>query len=558
MRHASTQDSTLAAYVALVRERKWFVATGVILVPLVAVLVTLQQAPEYQGRAEVYLNKQNVASAITGIQGQLQYGNEDRQAQTQADLASVDEVARRALLLAGVTDMTPSELRSSSSVATKSTSDILGFTVRDADPERAKALASAYAKAFTEYRAHLDSGAIAKAHRVVAGKLALLATQGKTDSQLYASLFDKEQQLATLEILQTSPASVVQQANKVVQVAPTPLRNGLLALGLGLVLGLAAAFAVDALDTRVRNPAEVGERLRLPQLAWVTPPPRGFRRSDRLLMLTQPTAPAAEAFRMLRANLEFSLLDATDVRTILVTSAVGEEGKSTTAANAAIAFARSGKSVALVDLDLRSPSIAQLFGVANVSGATDVALGHVELRQALHHVDLGLGTTMLEDPVWEGRSDRSVASERGTLSLLLSGPLPPNPGEFVGTRRVAEVLRELRSSFDLVIIDTPPVLLVGDAMTLSAQADGIVAVTRLNVVRRPMLAELHRVLESVRTPKLGYIVTGSRSRRSLGYGYGYGYGYHHGRVELPEPGGPGERGYRPGEKRASAREAELL
>ncbi len=536
----------------LLRERKWTVVAGLVLVPLVALLLTLRQPAEYQGRAEVYFNKQNVASAITGIQDVQQSGNEDRRAQTQADLASVDEVARRALLIAGVTNMTPNDLRSASSVATKATSDILGFTVRDADPERAKTLASAYAKAFTEYRAQLDSATITKARKVVAGKLARLAAQGKTESPLYASLFDKEQQLATLEILQTSPAYVVQQANKAVKVAPTPVRNGLLALGLGLVLGLAAAFALDALDTRVRNPAEVGERLKLPQLAWVTPPPRGFRRSDRLLMLTQPTAPAAEAFRMLRANLEFSLLDSTDIRTILFTSAVGQEGKSTTAANAAIAFARAGKNVALVDLDLRSPSIAQLFGLANAPGVTNVALGHLELRHAMQQIDLGLGGHKADGRFQGDYGDGSAAAEQGTLSILLPGPLPPNPGEFVGTRRVAAVVEELRSSFDLVIIDTPPTLLVGDAMTLSARADGIVAVTRLNVVRRPMLAELHRVLQSVPTPKLGYILTGSRSKRNLGYGYDYDYGQTH----HAEP--PDRRGYKPGEPRATAMEAELL
>ena len=207
MRETSTH-STLAAYVALVRERKWIVAVGLVLVPFVALLVTLRQPAKYQGQAEVYFNKQNVASAITGIQDQPQTGNEDRQAQTQADLASVDEVARRALLITGVKNLSPKDLRSASSVTTKATSDILRFTVKDADPARAKILASGYAKAFTEYRAQLDSATIKKARKVVAGKLALLAAQGKTESPLYASLFDKEQLLATLEILQTRPPTL--------------------------------------------------------------------------------------------------------------------------------------------------------------------------------------------------------------------------------------------------------------------------------------------------------------------------------------------------------------
>jgi Mrp family chromosome partitioning ATPase len=240
-------------------------------------------------------------------------------------------------------------------------------------------------------------------------------------------------------------------------------------------------------------------------------------------MLAQPTGPNAEAFRMLRTNLEFARLERDDVRVILVTSAVEEEGKSTTAANLALAEARAGRRVALVDLDLRQPHVDRYFGMLHAQGITEVALGNAELAGALRRIDLATGAA--ESNGRPLRTDGAADGELGLLDVLSAGPLPPDPGEFVGTRRLAEILTRLGAAYDLVIVDTPPLLRVGDTMTLSAHADGMLVVTRLNVVRRPMLAELRRQLDTAPAPKLGYIVTGSGGGDSVGYGYGYGLPY---------------------------------
>jgi Mrp family chromosome partitioning ATPase len=108
--------------------------------------------------------------------------------------------------------------------------------------------------------------------------------------------------------------------------------------------------------------------------------------------------------------------------------------------------------------------------------------------------------------------------------VLASGSLPPDPGEFVATRKLANILAELGNRYDMVVIDSPPLLRVGDAMTLSSRADGLILLTRLNAIKRPMLRDLSRVLESVPTTKLGYVVTGLQREEGYGYGYGYGYG----------------------------------
>jgi capsular exopolysaccharide synthesis family protein len=219
-------------------------------------------------------------------------------------------------------------------------------------------------------------------------------------------------------------------------------------------------------------------------------------------MIAEPRDPRAESFRMLATNLEFATLDG-DVRSILVASSVEGEGKSTTAANLAVTMARAGRRVALVDLDLRRPYLHRFFGLGGRAGVTNVALGDAHLEEALAWVDLG--------------------DALGDLHVLTTGPLPPDPGEFVGTHQLREILMRLREEFDAVVVDSPPLLHVGDAMRLSAHVDGVLIVTQLNLVRRRMLGELRQLLDAIPARKLGFVVTGAQREESTGYAYGYGY-----------------------------------
>ena len=165
---------------------------------------------------------------------------------------------------------------------------------------------------------------------------------------------DKEQRLRTIQALQASNSFVVQPARGASQVQPRPFRAGLLGLLVGLVLGLGLAFLREALDTRVRTAEEVSEALDMTLLARLPTPPKRLTSKDSLVMLEAPRSKESEAFRMLRTNLEFTNLEH-GARVIMVTSALESEGKSTTASNLALALARSGRHVALADLDLRRP-----------------------------------------------------------------------------------------------------------------------------------------------------------------------------------------------------------
>ena len=210
--------------------------------------------------------------------------------------------------------------------------------------------------------------------------------------------------------------------------SPQPIRNGILGLLFGLAVGLGLAFLIDAFDTRVRSGEELAERLGVTLLGRLPEPPKRLRERNGLVMLDQPNSQHAEAFRMLRTNLELANIEQ-EAKVIAVASALPSEGKSTTIANLAIAIARGGNSVALVDLDLRKPMLSNFFNVPSPAGVTDVALGRVTLEEALLHVNVA---AFLDEP-------DVVSDKRLELDVLLAGRTAPNPGEFVSSRRLATI-----------------------------------------------------------------------------------------------------------------------
>ena len=349
-----------------------------------------------------------------------------------------------------------------------------------------------------------------------------LAATGDTKSALYASLIERDQQLQTMQALQTSNASLVREALSASKVQPRPARNAILGLMLGLVVGIGLAFLREALDTKVRTSDEVARKLDLPILARVPAPPRQLRNTNRLAMLADPDGQSAEPFRVLRTNVEFANLEV-NAKTLMVTSALEEEGKSTTVANLAVSFARSGKRTILVDLDLRRPYQHKFFPLGRRPGLTDVALRHVSIEDALAPYPLTDG------PSWSLRNRASgnggSVTIAGALDVVGTGPLPPNPGEFLGSRFLDEILSQLAVRADLVLIDTAPLLSVGDALALSAKVDGILVVARIDRLRRPIVRELQRTLEASPAKPLGLIVTAADADESYGYGYYYKHGY---------------------------------
>jgi succinoglycan biosynthesis transport protein ExoP len=512
---AARQESTIRDYVRLLLRRKWIVLAVVMLVPALAVFFSLRQPSLYRASTQVLLKQGNLAATLSGIQDTSVYLDPNRVAQTQIELASTPAVAARVLKAAGINDRTPGALLGSLSIAPEPNADILDFSVTDRDPALAVRLANAYARQYTIFRRQLDTASLDKALTDVSRRIDELNSAGKNG---YArTLVSKAQQLQTLKALENSNAVVSRPADGALKVQPRPKRYGILGLALGLMLGVGLAFIWDALDTRIRSAEEIAQRLGLPLLARLPEPTKQMQRTDSLVMLEDPTSVEAEAFRVLRTNLDFVNVER-NARSIMITSALEEEGKSTTVANLAVAVARTGRRVVLVDLDLRRPYIDRFFKLDGRPGVTNVVLGHATLEEATARVAIPVAEQ--KGVQGEGNGHSPVG---GFLDVLPSGPIPPDAGEFVGTGAVSHIIRELSQRYDLVLIDTPPILHVGDALTLASVVDGLILMTRLPAVRRPILKELKRVLENCPGTKLGFALAGAHLEEGYGYGYGYYY-----------------------------------
>ena len=495
--------ATLRDYLQVVRRRKWIVLQAVVIVPIVAALLASRQPVHYRASADVLLSDQSLASALTGLASQNAL--RDGGLATQADVARIPLIADRAVRRNGITARTADQLLGESSVAPRDTTNILTFTVTDADATLATRLANAYANEYARYRHELDTNALLDARRVVERQIATMRAAGQTGIR-YQSLVQTDGQLAMLASLQGSNATVIREAGGAARLGPATTRDGILGLILGLGLGLGLAFLRESLDTRVRSAAEIGERIGLPLLARIPEPPRRIRNADKLVMIEEPGSAEAEPFRILRTNLQLMSLER-DVRTIMVTSALEQEGKSTTAANLAVALARGGQDVALIDLDLRSPYLERFFTPLHERrGVTQVVLGHDTLDDALFEVRVHVSEREATIPGWNGMGPRV-----GRLEVLFAGHIPPDPGEFMSSGGLSQVLEELRARADVVIVDTPPILHVGDAIALSPKVDALIVVTRIQALRRQMLVELHRLLETTPVPKLGYVATGAQA-----------------------------------------------
>jgi polysaccharide biosynthesis transport protein len=505
----------LAEHVRVLTRRKWLVLAVAVLSPVLVVAFSLQRDKLYRASAEVLVSNRDLGAMLTGTESVAVSDDPDRTIETQAELARVPTVATRALRAVGIRRDVESFLEDSS-VSPKQNADLLVFEVTDPDPRLAVDLATAFARQFTIYRRELDTAALVRARQEVQRQIRSMRGRARR-SVLYETLVEKEQQLGTLAALQTSNAFVVRRPTKAKQVQPRPLRDGALGAALGLVFGIGVAFLRDRLDSRVRTTEQASETLGLPLLARLPGPPRSVRRNDDLVTLTEPDRHHAEAFRILRTNLEFSLLER-EVKTILVTSAVEREGKSTTAANLAVALARAGRSVALVDLDLRRAYLHRFFGLNGQAGLTDVALGRAWLDEALADVSIPAST-----PKGGGfNGSNGLATPGNVLRVLTTGPLPPDVGDFISTNVLAEILEALKERVDLVLIDAPPLLHVGDAIALAARVDAVLVVARLGVVTRPMLREVRRLLTAAPAAKLGFVATGAKQGEEYGYaGYDY-------------------------------------
>jgi polysaccharide biosynthesis transport protein len=297
--------------------------------------------------------------------------------------------------------------------------------------------------------------------------------------------------------------TIVQEAS--VPIAPSsPIIPLNIALGLlvGLALGVGVAVLRYVVDTRVRGIHDVQAVTQAPILGGIAFDSNAVKHP--LIVQDDPRSPRAESFRSLRTNLQF--LDyGGRAHSFVFTSAIEGEGKTTTVSNLAIALADNGAKVVVVDADLRQPRLASTLGLEGAVGLTDVLIDTVSLDDALQK----WGT--------------------GTLQVLPAGKVPPNPSELLGSQSMTDVLTILTSRFDVVLIDSPPLLPVSDAAILSKRTGGAILIAAAGKTRRSQLKGALDVLDGVGAEVLGIVLTMLPTKGPDAYGYGHAaYGYFYG------------------------------
>jgi capsular exopolysaccharide synthesis family protein len=282
-------------------------------------------------------------------------------------------------------------------------------------------------------------------------------------------------------------------------VAPNIPLNAATGIALSLLAGIAGAVVRDVLDSSVKDNDEIEALTGSAPMATL---PFDVEVKDHPLITDELDGPLSEAFRVLRTNLQFSTLDA-NRQMLVVTSAVPNEGKTFIATNLAISMAKSGRSVLLVDADMRKPNVAGLLGLENSVGLITVLLGRTSLDQAVQLHSSG-------------------------VSFLGTGPQPPNPAEVLDTQAMRDLFGALRAAYDVVIVDAPPLLPVADAAILLTEVDGALLVTRHGSTNREQLRQAVSRVKAVGGRLVGTIFNQAPRRRLTQYGYGYGYDYGYG------------------------------
>lgn len=318
----------------------------------------------------------------------------------------------------------------------------------------------------------------------------------------YTNLLGKYEDLRLAELQATDTITIVDAAQEpFAPIRPRVLTNTLLAAIVGGVLALGIIFLVEYLDDRIRSPQDLYGVVDTPILgtiATIDNPRQRTRkkpmnREDALLTVSQPRHPIAESYRRLRTNLRFSSVKE-PLKVLLVTSATASEGKTTTAANLGAAVAQAGHSVILIDADLRKPQLHTVFKFNKGPGLTDALLSDGDASFFLRDTDVP------------------------NLQVLTCGSLPPNPAELLGSRPMQQLLEQLQTQANFVIIDAPPILAVTDAQILSEFTQGVLLVVNAKATSRALVANAVSALAQVEARLLGVVLNQmTRTPRSYYY-----------------------------------------
>lgn len=441
-----------------VRTRWWLLLLGLVVGAVAALAISLTTVPLYTAHTQLFVATKGSDNAGDALQGS-QFS--EQRVSSYAQLLVGEVLARQVIDDLGL-DLSPAQLVGEVSASPVLDTVLIDVTVTDPSPSRAQDIARDLGDRFPELVDKLERPG------------------GNGSSPVSVAVTQPPD-------LPTVPSS------------PQTSRNGVLGALIGLLAGIALAIARTALDRSVRDPEVASAAADAPSLGVIL-------KEDRLRRhhLADPStgSGAGEGYRQLRSNLQFLSVEKPP-KVIMVTSAIPAQGKSTTTVNLAIALARAGRQVTVVEADLRKPKVASYLGLVEGAGLTSVITRTADVSDVLQS--------------W---------GDDG-LSVIAAGPIPPNPGELLASSHMALLLDELREKNDFVLIDTPPLLPVADGTAVAAMADGVLVCVRYGSTRREQLREVRAVLDRVGARTLGVVLNRvpARSKVTAALGYQYTSGY---------------------------------
>lgn len=439
--------------------RSWVLIIALILVTTSASAVwTLRQTPIYKSTSQLYVS---VDSGGVSLDSAEKFTSAVRKA-----VNSYQEIIGSPIVMDVVSEelggkLSPSQLEARVSASSSDNNFLMDVSAKDADPELAAQIANITSRVFAN---------------VVTNQLE--RSSGAASARLQVSV--------------VRPAQVPSAP-----ISPNPKRNLGFGFMLGLVIGLGGSVLQTVLDTRIRSREDVADITSDPVLGRIAFDPTA--RTHPLLVYDDPTSARAEAFRLFRTNLQYLRVEGSP-HSFVITSAGPTEGKSTAAANLAIAIAQAGSTVCLVDGDLRRPSISHLMGIEGGIGVTDVLIGRASLVDVLQEWGLA------------------------NLTVLPAGHRPPNPSELLGSQEMEELLGWLKAQFDYVIIDAPPILSVTDPALLAKEVGGALVVVAVGKTQKDGLRDALETMSTIDAHVLGIVLTMVPTKGPHSYSY-YQYDY---------------------------------
>lgn len=321
-------------------------------------------------------------------------------------------------------------------------------------------------------------------------QLKLLASQ-----DLYSSLIEYYYQIGVAEAMTISDIRLVEGA-KVPKIdepqSPNKPLISIIGVFLGIMAGLGLVFLVDYLDDTIKTPDDAKDQ----GLNLLGAIPKIKKKKDLLITDRDPKDPLCEAYRTTRNNLKYASLDK-PIKSLVITSSLQGEGKTTSVVNIGICISRDKKQTIIVDTDLRLPSIHKIFGLSNTIGVTNILAGEASLDEAI------------------------IESKVEGLSLITSGPIPPDPGHIVESNKIKSLIHDLEQRFDIVILDTPPVLATSDAIILTANVDALILILESGVISERALKVTKDLLKRGNIEPAGCILNKFTVKHSSGYYYSY-------------------------------------